>query len=57
MLENEENFYNSIYSGSLFCNKKIITINDGTDKLTKIIEDILEKKPENVLLIIYATVL
>ena len=47
ILNNEENFYNSIYSGSLFCNKKIITINGGTDKLTKIIEDILEKKPEN----------
>ena len=25
--ENRENFYNSIYSGSLFSNKKIITIN------------------------------
>ena len=57
ILENEENFYNSIYSGSLFCNKKIITINGATDKLIKIIEDILEKKPGNVLLIIYATIL
>ena len=57
LLENEENFYNSIYSGSLFCNKKIITINNATDKLIKIIEDILEKKPENLLLIIYATIL
>ena len=57
ILENEESFYNSIYSGSLFCNKKIITINGATDKLIKIIEDILEKKPENSLLIIYATIL
>ena len=57
ILGNEENFYNSIYSGSLFCNKKIITINGATDKLIKIIDDILEKKPENVLLIIYATIL
>ena len=57
ILENEENFYNSMYSGSLFCNKKIITINSATDKLIKIIEDILKKKPENVLLIIYATIL
>ena len=57
ILENEENYYNSIYSGSLFFNKKIITINGATDKLIKIIEDILEKKPENVLLIIYATIL
>ena len=57
ILENEENFYNSIYSGSLFCNKKIITINGATDKLIKIIEDILEKNPGNVLLIIYAAIL
>ena len=57
ILENEESFYNSIYSGSLFCNKKIITINGATDKLIKIIEDILEKKPGNSLLIICATIL
>lgn len=57
ILENTENFYNSIYSGSLFSDKKIITINTGTDKLTKIIENILEKKNKSVLLIIFATVL
>ena len=27
-----ENFYNSIYSGSLFGNKKLININNVTDK-------------------------
>ena len=57
ILENEENFYNSMYSGSLFNSKKIITIKDGSERLTKIIEDIFEKKTESVLLIIYSTIL
>ena len=57
ILENEESFYNSIYSGSLFGDKKIITIHDGTDKLIKILEDILLKKPENILIIIYSSIL
>ena len=35
ILDNEENFYNFIYSGSLFSKKKIITILEVTDKLIK----------------------
>ena len=57
IIDNEENFYNSIYSGSLFSNKKIITINDGTEKITKYIKDISDKQPENVQLIIFADIL
>ena len=57
ILNNQENFYNSIYSGSLFADKKIVTIHDGTDKLIKVIEDINEKKPENILIIIYSSIL
>jgi len=53
IIDNEENFYNSIYSGSLFSNKKIITINNGTDKIIKQVKDIVEKLPENVFLIIF----
>ena len=48
LIDNEENFYNSIYSGSLFSNKKIITINSVTDKTSKIFEDIVDKYPENI---------
>jgi len=55
--DREENFYNSIYSGSLFSNKKIITINNGTDKIIKQVKDIVEKIPENVFIIIYSGVL
>ena len=57
IINNEDNFYNYIYSGSLFSSKKIITINNGTDKIIKQIKDIVEKLPENVFLIIFAGVL
>ena len=57
IIDNEENLYNSIYSGSLFSNKKIITINNGTDKIIKQVKDIVEKLPENVFLIIFSGVL
>jgi len=57
IIDNEENFYNSIYSGSLFSNKKIITINNGTDKIFKQVNNIVDRYPENVFLIIFADVL
>ena len=57
IVDNEENFYNSIYSGSLFSNKKIITINNGTDNIFKQVNDIVDRYPENVFLIIFAGVL
>ena len=55
--DNEENFYNCIYSGSLFSSKKIITINDGTDKIIKQIKDVSDKCPTNVFIIILSDVL
>ena len=57
IIDNEESFYNTIYSGSLFGNKKIITINNGTDKIITQIKDIVNKYPENVFLIIFSGVL
>jgi len=51
ILENSENIYNNIFSKSLFENKKIITINRTTDKLLKIIEDVLEKNLVDIYLI------
>ncbi len=55
--ENQDNLYNSIYSGSLFSDKKIITINNGTDKIIKQVEDIANKPQENVFIIIFAHIL
>ena len=57
IIDNEENLYNSIYSGSLFSKKKIITINNGTDKIIKQVKDIVEKLPENIFLIIFSGIL
>jgi len=51
ILENSENIYNNIFSKSLFENKKIIAINRTTDKLLKIIEDVLEKNFVDIYLI------
>ena len=57
IISNEENFYNSIYSGSLFSNKKIITVNNGTDKLTSHIENIANKYPKNVFIIVISEII
>ena len=57
IISNEENFYNMIYSGSLFSEKKIITIYEVSDKIIKKISDIYEKCPENIILILFSKVL
>ena len=55
--ENEDSFYNNVYSQSLFSSKKIILINSSNDKILDQIEYILEKFPENVSFIIFSSVL
>ena len=57
IFNNEENFHNLIYAGSLFSNKKIITIYEATDKIIKKISDIYDKYPENVFFIIFSEIL
>ena len=57
ILQSEENLHNSIFSGSLFSNKKVITINNASDKIMKQIEKIINKSPKNILLIIFSTCL
>ena len=57
IFDNEENFYNSIYSGSLFSNKKIITIFDATDKIMKKIDNVYDTYAENVFLVIVSGIL
>jgi DNA polymerase-3 subunit delta len=57
IINNEENFYNLIYSGSLFSNKKIITIFEATDKIMKNITSVYDKYTENVFLIIFSGIL
>ena len=57
IIDNDENFYNLIYSGSLFSSKKIITIHNATDKLNEKIISVYDKYPENVFLIILSDLL
>ena len=57
IIDNEENFFNSIYSGSLFSRKKIITINNATDKIIEQVKSITNKYPENVFLIFFSNIL
>tara|TARA_Y100000590_G_scaffold320148_1_gene362414 strand:+ start:932 stop:1951 length:1020 start_codon:yes stop_codon:yes gene_type:complete len=57
VIDNKENFYNSIYSGSLFNSSKIITINAATDKIIGLIQDITDKYPENTIIILFSDIL
>ena len=57
ILENDENFYNFVYTGSLFGNKKIITIYESTDKIIEKISDIYKKYSENIYLIFFSEIL
>ena len=57
IIDDKENFYNSIYSGSLFSNKKIIIVNNCSDKIITLIEEISEKYPENIFLVFMADIL
>ena len=52
ILDNNNEFIESIFSQSLFENKKNVIIKRATDKILKIIEEILEKKIEDLNLII-----
>ena len=57
IIENDENLYNFIYSGSLFSDKKIIIIYEASDKIFNKINNIYDKYPENIFLIILAGIL
>ena len=57
IVNNEENFYNLAYTGSLFSNNKIITIYDATDKIIKKINNIYDNYSENVFFIIFSEIL
>ncbi len=52
ILDNNNKFFESIFSKSLFDNKKNVIIKRATDKILKTIEEILEKKIEDLNLII-----
>ena len=57
ILGNEENFYNLVYSGSLFSQEKIIFVNEATDKIIEKIDNVYERCPKDVFLILFSDIL
>jgi len=52
ILDNLDNFFNSILTKSFFDNEKLIIINRATDKIKETIEDLIKKKPEAIKIIL-----
>jgi len=52
ILENINNFFNTVLTKSFFDNKKLIIINRTTDKIKGIIEELIEKNPEDINIIL-----
>ena len=57
ILENKENFYNSILTKSFFENEKLIIISRATDKIKDIVEEIIEKKVTDITIVLNANLL
>jgi len=57
ILNNEENFFNNILSKSFFEKKKLIIIVRATDKIKDIIEEIIKKKIEDIVIVLNANIL
>ena len=57
VLKNEESFFNNILSKSFFENKKLIIITRVTDKIKDIINELLEKKLEDLIVVLNAGIL
>jgi DNA polymerase-3 subunit delta len=52
ILKNKENFFNSILSKSFFEEEKLIIINRATDKIKDVVEEIIEKKITDLVLVL-----
>ena len=48
ILDNENNFFNGIFTKSFFDNEKLIIINRATDKIKVLIEGLIEKHPQDI---------
>ena len=52
ILDNIDNFFNNALNKSFFDNEKLIIINRATDKIRDILEELLEKNPEDIIIIL-----
>ncbi len=57
VLNNEEDFFNNILSGSFFENEKLIIITRASDKIKNIMEEIIEKKINDLTIVLNANIL
>ena len=57
ILQNENNFFNNILSKSFFDKEKLIIITRATDKIKDLLEEILEKKIEDLVVVLISGVL
>ena len=57
IINNKDNFFNLIYSGSLFSQQKIITIYETTDKIIDIVKETYKKYSEDIYLIFFSNAL
>ena len=57
IIKNDENFYNLIFSGSLFSKKKIILVHTVSDKIIPYIKKIESKCPQDIFLILFSEIL
>ena len=48
ILDNKNIFFESIFTKSFFDNEKLIIINRATDKIKEVIENIIEKNPQDI---------
>jgi len=52
ILDSINSFFNSVLTKSFFDNDKLIIINRATDKIRTVIEDLMEKNPEDIQIIL-----
>ena len=57
ILNNLDNFYNLIFTNSFFEEKKLIIIKDASDKIRPEIENIIQKKIDDILIILISSIL
>ena len=52
ILDNIESFFNGVLTKSFFDNEKLIIINRATDRIRTTIDDLMEKNPEDIQIIL-----
>ena len=52
ILDNRNNFFNTVLTKSFFENEKLIIVNRATDKIRITIEELIEKNPEDIKIIL-----